>query len=315
MMFLIQNAWRRRWIFVWRQMVTGVITVILISPLVLFTIPTQVDRLHASFLPIELIPFLRVSKEIILFHLMGNQILGWPWPDIPSWLVALPAVIVIAAALLKKRTLSSGPVLLLITWLAYYLISRTGIYFFLGSRHSLLLSHLIFLSMAGGVMMISRWNRVVGLSLGLSLVAISILAPLEPEEGVRSAVEYWLGQRQDGEVTYVYYGAVSATKYQLDRLERENRSPFSLQLSQCPVIFGCGTDDLIFGQWLRHLPTPEKQEAMLEEIGFTPHRLWFVFSHVFQNEEELIVDAFMTDYEVVDNYETTGASVYLLQQR
>lgn len=250
---------------------------------------------------------------------MGNQLNGWPWPGIPTWVIWGPVTGVLAVALAKSRSITSWPVLLAGVWLTYYLISRSGIYFFWPTRHSLLLTPLLMAAAAVGIVAICRWSRVTGLASLTFIVMVCLLAPREGQQNNRGVAQYWLSRRQPGETTYIYYGAAPGFRYQLDLAAgspSENVPP--LWYWECyagEAAPYCLENDIFYGRWIRQLSPQEKRESVLQTIGFVPERLWLVFSHVHKTENEDMLNVLTADYDIVDKYEVEHGLAYLLEKR
>ena len=76
----------------------------------------------------------------------------------------------------------------------------------------------------------------------------------------------------------------------------------------------CKSENIFLGQWIRNLNQEDKIKSITETIGYMPERMWIIFSHTFNNEDKLILDLMLIDYQVIDKFVQTGSSVYLLEQ-
>ncbi len=316
---LLYHVWHREWQQVWRHIFTGTTVVILVLPLLLFIIPQQMGRLGATTQPIALSNLWQTSWLMIVFHLAGNPgIMDWPWPNIAQWWVALPVGVAILAAITQIKKPASPVVLLLVTWLTYYLVSRTGAYFFSPSRHSLMLSPLIVLTIAVGVTAVSKRSRLAGLFLLLLILPVSLLIPAERAEDLRAVTQYWQTSREDNDVTYVYYGAVPGFSYQLNV---QNGTPADLPMNwynQCyignPEPF-CHADNVFYGKWTRNLSANEQRAAFDSIVGDPPDRFWIIFSHVHEPDRLQLLEGFAPDYRLINDHQEENASALLLEKR
>lgn len=310
------NLRRRRWTAVWRHALTGGGVLLLLLPLFLIIIPRQLGRLGASAQPVSLADLLAVSNRILAFQLLGNEAVFFQaWPGVPMWLLAAPLTVGIGIALLTARKWLHPPVLLLIMWLGYYGISRTGAYFFNGTRHSLLLTPLMMVSAAIGIWAVAR--RVWPLAAAVTAVAVlmALFIPRERPEDLRTVTDYWLAQQQAGDATYVYYGAVPGFSYRLDLLDGETAVLPRAWYVDCYIgtnVPACRADGVAYGPWLRG--QPEIYALSVRELTGATDRLWLIFSHVHGDEEAQFLSALSDAYTVADQIQATNGSAYLLQK-
>lgn len=312
-----RNIFQREWTAVVRQLTIGVACVILLLPLVLIVMPSQLDRLGSTTHQIDLLGFLQESKAIVLFQLMGNQAGGWPWPSIPIWFAWAPVVVAVIFALVKADSVLDCSVLLIVSWVIYYLVSRLGIYFFEGARHSLFLSPLVMVTVASGIVVIRRFNSMLGLAILLSIIVVCFFAPPEGQEDLRTTTQYWLSHHQTGEVTYVYYGAAPGFQYQLVLANDASKTVPPTWYIDCWAGSSapyCSKNDLFYGRWIRHLSPDLKRESILQTIGFVPERMWMIFSHIYPNEDEEILAVLADDYRPTLSHQASNSSAYLLEK-
>lgn len=316
---LLYHLWQRDWQKVWRQILVGMLVLLLLVPLGIFIIPNQIGRLGATTQPINLSNLWQISWLIIVFQFTGNTgILDWPWPTISRWWIALLPGVAIFISITRVRKLTDLPMLLITTWLVYYLISRTGIYFFSPSRHALLLAPLIVLSIAIGTTTLFRWHRLAGIGLLLLILPVSLLIPGEKAEDLRAITHYWQTNRQANEITYIYYGAAPGFRYQLD-VQQGEASDLPIQwYSQCykgvPEPY-CHENNIYYGQWTRELPPDEQRAAFEAAVGEPPDRFWIIMSHIHESDRELLLEGFAQDYFIVDEYREYNVTAILLEKQ
>lgn len=319
--FLFYNIWQRNWEAAKKHIVTGTATVLLTLPLILIVILQQLGRLGAAPLPIVWEQFLSISSQIITFHWLGNQqiLFGWPWPQIPAWMGWLPTLIAIIFALAKSKSIISPPVVLVISLLFYYGISRTGSYFFNGTRHSLLITPLLILATAYGIVIVGRKYKLFSILLISPLVIMSIFVPREPQEDLRSVTQYWQTHKQVDDVTFIYYGAAPGFQFQLDLINNDisnlPRHWYGDCWSKNFDAFYCRDNNIYYGRWTRPKTAEESKNLLLITIGNTPERIWLVFSHAQPTDREELVNALNPQYKPVSENIYKGASLVLLEKR
>lgn len=316
---LLYHLWTREWPQVWRHILVGTAVLILLLPLVLFVIPQQLGRLGATTQPIALANLWQISWLIIIFQFAGNPgILEWPWPDIQRWWVAAPSGLAILIAVFHIKKPIGPTALLIATWLTYYLISRTGAYFFSPSRHALMLSPLIILSIAIGTTAVFQRNRLAGIGLLLLIFPVSLLIPSEKAEDLRAVAHYWQANREDSEVTYIYYGAVPGFSYQLE-VQQGTSSDLPVHwYRQCYVGNPephCRSGNVFYGKWTRNLVATEQRAAFESIVGYLPERFWIILSHVHEPDRLQLLEGFAQDYRIIDERQEENASALLLQRQ
>jgi uncharacterized membrane protein len=319
--FLFYNIWQRNWEAAKKHIITGIITVSLVLPLMIFVVPFQLDRLGATRHPIDLKQFLSISSQIITFHWLGNQqiLFGWPWPQIPAWIGWLPALIVIIVALAKSKSIISPSVVLIISLLIYYGISRTGSYFFIGTRHSLLITPIFILATASGITIVGKKYKLLSILLISPLVLMSLLVPREPQENLRSVFQYWQAHKQFEDATFIYYGAAPGFQYQLDVSSNAISNLPRRWYGDCWFrdfeASYCRDNNIYYGRWTRAKPAEESKDLLFATIGSSPERIWLVFSHAQPTDHEDLVNALSPQYELVSENIYRGASLALIQKQ
>jgi uncharacterized membrane protein len=305
--FLLYHVWRRQWTAVWRQVVSGGLAVLLTAPLVLVIIPQQLGRLGAQPQPFDLTRSLSISAQILEFQFLTHYGMAvWPTAVFPLWPIALLILIPIFVALVRARSITAPAALLALTWLVYYLVGRTGAYFFAGTRHSLLLAPLIFLTLAVGIVYLSWWRWWGGASFLSAILLLTLLIPREAAEDLRTVRRYWLENQQPADVTYVYYGARPGLEYQLALAQATGDCP------QSTAGASCAPAGLHYGAWIRD-KSPENMAVDVQQVvGDWPERLWLIFSHIHSQEDVKLIEALAPVYAVQASQAAEGALVVLL---
>jgi 4-amino-4-deoxy-L-arabinose transferase-like glycosyltransferase len=248
-----------------------------------FSIGTYQEELHR---------FLIQTRDFLTYQFLGYQPGGWPWPQIREWVIWLPSVWLILVSAIRYK-LRLPVVWFAIGLLAYYFVGRLGAYPF-GSRYSLILSFLFWSCLAAGIAALLSLSRPLSLRNALAFsflglfVTVSLLSPVEPQEDLRSVTRFWLSERQVGEPTYVYYGAVPGFRYQMELAGVTETVP-SLWYRHCllgtPVSY-CSSNGVFYGRGIRDLLPEQKKQAVLEAIGDSKDRFWIIFSHIYPREED-----------------------------
>jgi 4-amino-4-deoxy-L-arabinose transferase-like glycosyltransferase len=339
-----------------RLLVTGIGSIVLISPLIIAWLPHQfrgslasrLSQLSFGSIGTEIGSFIDSSIDLLLFQMMGYQHQGWPWPGLPEWVVWLPFLLVLVAATTSESSKIYFPrprrssetygvwrrgtyfwtptkprpnqlvIWLTVSFVFYYLIGRLGIYPF-GARYSLILAPLLWPILAAGIVALQRLSRsavVAALPLA-ALLLVFVLSPREAPEDLRAILNCWLSLHQPGDNTYVYYGAAPGFRYQLE-LRRPATPVPPLWYTACwrgEQAAYCRQDDIIYGRWLRALEPEQKKESILESLPASSTRLWLIFSHVHQGEDEAILSALAEDYTTVTHCQAENAATVLLQRQ
>jgi hypothetical protein len=304
-----------------------------ILPLILYFLPHQLLRgptreaftLHLGTPLVELQSLWLSTQQLIAF-----QFTGWPWTAVPS---SVPLVLVALSLLFAIRERSRLLLWLFVTWGIYYAFGKLALFPY-GYRYSLILTPLLVPTIAQGLSSLlvrKRWRAVGGLVLlGLLLLCTASLpnhtlrARLYPEQNwawpetqeLRPLVEHWINNRDDETPTYVYYGAVPAFSYyqQLyDQRTFDHLSPAWYAKCWRGEITGyCQSGEVLYGRGVRKLAPPEKVTAVRDALGPSPDSLWLVFSHVYADEDTVILAGFLEEYQILSELRARGASIYLL---
>jgi uncharacterized membrane protein len=319
---------RRQWGNIGKIMVAGTLGTLLLIPLVVGWMPEQLfrgptaDAFQFSFGATheELQRLFAHVKVFFIFQFLGNQA-GWPWPQVGESIIWLPVVWLLGVGLIRHKL--ALPVLWFIVGLAFhYVIGRLGAYPF-GGRHSLIMAPLLWTYLGAGIVALVSHNRLISwrnvvalLPLGLFFL-IAFVAPIEPQTDLRSVTRFWLSQRDASEVTYVYYGAVPGFRYQLEVAGHTENVP-SVWYRDCwqgKPVRHCADQGIFYGRWIRRLEPDQKREAVLELIDDSAHRFWLIFSHIFPEEDVLILSTLGDSYSIVTSYVAENSAAYLLERR
>ena len=299
--------------------VIGVLCVGLVSPLVLKWLPEQLlkgpttNALQVRWAPLpdEGHRFLVQTKQLVGYQLTGVFPGRWPWQSLPEWVVWVP-VLALCLASLGEPTQRLLAAALLFGILLSYVLGRLGVYPY-GTRYSLVLAPLFWTVVGGGIATLARLYPLGYVPLVL-IVSLSLVSPLEPQEDLRSAADFWKSNSQPADVTYVYYGAVPGFRYQLELADGGGPLP-PLWYHQCwggEATDSCVSDDIFYGSWIRNSSVDEKKQSIMGSIGGSPDRLWLVFSHIHQDEDDAIVSVLSDDYRALLDFQAENARAILL---
>ncbi len=222
-----------------------------------------------------------------------------PVPGHTGWLTEVLGVslsiLMLAGCILIWRRLPSLRRLLwiLMSILAsFYVASGFGCYHF-GYRYALpVLPFLLMLVAVSIEFLLDRQIPFAGLLGGfICLVFVAfwpqtrLLADPWPDiqrEEIRPVLQYLAQQADEDDTIYVYYGAIPA--YRVYNMLPDHHT--------------------VYGNWIRHLPANDKVGAVLEATG-APDHLWLVFTHIWADEDTLIVEGLLSDcvgYQLTDSY-------------
>ncbi len=306
---------QRKWPILIRLLVSGIAVIVSVVPIVLLIIPTQLNRLGAASQPFFGYEIINTTMRMLVFQVAGNSPLSeWPYPQAETITVAIILFLLLGVALTRSRNALAVPFLLLIVWIGYYLVSRTGSYFYLASRHSLFLLPLIAISFGLGVIALNNRFRYSGTILMLLIFLFALIVPREKQEDLRSAHAFWQENRQTGEQTYVYYGANWGFMYLLDQegLIACGGRPISESRFNCADI---ANQDIYLGAWTRGNDQEKRRLDILDRLVNNPEKIWLIFSHIHKDEDVLTLTALAPQYEVIQRAEYQNGAAYQLQLR
>ncbi len=309
-----------------RQLAATGALALALTPLLLFWLPGQL-RFYRRLAPerfltpwqsleVEILTFLRQTRYLLEHQVMGHLADGWPWPSVPSLAIVGGLALFLFLGLERSRRRPDFAMGFLFSWAAYYLVGRTGVYPYGGSRHALILAPYFMVLLAAGLLQLRRLGRPVMLAGVLVSLLVMAAAPPNPAEDIRQVVRAWLA-RSPTDITYVYYGAVPGFRYQYEQLtgRRQPVPPdwYRVCWSGAAVPY-CREAGVIYGSWLRQFTPAEQRAAILAAVGPTPDTFWLVFSHTVPEDIDEIVASFAPEYRVAEQLEAEGAAAYRLQR-
>ncbi len=310
--------------------VSSAISVAVVLPLVLVFLPNQLfkgpttNAFHVNFGdPVsELAEFARASRQLIQFQMMGYQANEFLWPTVPRLVIWSPVVIVLLSAFagLLYRPVNRRPVLWLLgTWFFYYTASKFNLLPF-GFRYSLVITPLLIATITYGIQRAGKAHWTLGIGILVWLLSIFMFAPPDSQEDLRTVTRFWAKHHLKGEITYVYYGAVPASRYYFAQVGKDPVSSLVSPLWYMSCWKGEDTcphgGGIFYGTWFRQLEPHAKMDAMEFTLGAWPPRLWIIFSHIYPDEDQQILDGLKEHgYSLVLSMLAENASVYLLQRK
>lgn len=216
---------KKHWKPAFHMIIAGTMIGILILPLLLYWLPIQLYRGPTSqafslkgdspfWDALEAFP--DSISEWILYQFMAYVYKGWSWETVGSWIIWLPVLLLLGWGAYATR-LAWIYSYLIVGILAYYLLSRWGLYPF-GGRHSLVFAPAFWISIGWATALLLQskpWHKAMGIFTLLWASFINIKVPSEGPEDLRSITKVWLWFRNPSDTTYVYYGAVHGLAYQL----------------------------------------------------------------------------------------------------
>jgi NAD(P)H-flavin reductase len=115
-----------------------------------------------------------------------------------------------------------------------------------------------------------------------------LIRPMLKEE-IKPVIKYCLENKKEDDKIYVYYGAKKAFDYYT----------WDSKIEILPSVD-------------KTRETPEEYIKDLERLKGTG-RVWFIFSHIYQNEEKLYLTYLNHIALKIDSLQSKGASVYLYE--
>ena len=342
---LVMAAARRQWPATGRMILAAFGYALCVAPLALFFLPHQLLRGptaaagQAAFAApwAEVQNFLEATQSLLAF-----QLTGWPWTQLPVWLPATAMLFLLFVAAVCAATDKTVRLLCLAlgaTVAGYYLVSRWN-FFPYGYRYGLILIPLLLPAAGVGAAALLRQGRqraglaLVGGLLLFGLLGMEIVSL--PHQGVRNVASaatvsyrwpeeeelrplaaYWLERRKPGQITYVYYGAVPGFRYYLRRLGADPQplpATWYLDCWRSSAPGYCQEDGIYFGRSLRAVAPADKGRAVTEQLPTNFTSGWFVFSHTVADEQALILHTLQDEYTIVEQKETPGAAIFLLER-
>jgi uncharacterized membrane protein len=348
---LIEDGFRRRWRSVILRICVLACCLALLSPLFIYFLPIQlgnqspVSVIATQNFKAEIINIITVLGEPFIF-----AISGYPFSHIPRSITLIPVLILlfISFTIVRKKKIQSSRILAWF-WVSVaieYIFIRFGLYAYggYGFRYGLILIPLfVVVSAIAFVNLSDAWKlpnyrQKAGVYFLSALCGLAIMAMLclsvyslpnrslsqrinpgaaWPEtEDMREVVAYWNSSRAPSDLTYVYYGAVPAFGYyRASAGSTDTDSVPDFWYVACwngDDVDACSSDDVIMGQWIRSLTPEGKRVSIMESLGHNPERFWMVFSHVYSDEDDLILDDLSPEYHVANKKQFRGASVFLL---
>lgn len=311
--------------FVLKQLLVATVGVGVCSGwLVIVWLPTQLVRgptsdaflLQWQSLGGEL-AWIGARTEAVAQFLLLGRLTAWPWQYVPLWFPLVLIVFLLGCAFVARRKVGWGLVWLGTSWVVYVVIGRLQAYPYNGTRHATILIPLLVTSIAIGFSVLWQQKRVVAILTLLILSGLALLAPREEQENARAVTEQWLAHNTNGELTYVYYGAVPAFRYQLQVAGYGMMDAPPVWYSHCwqgISVPYCQEENIIYGSWLRTLTAEAQTETILDAIGRDRGAFWLLFSH-HEQDDKIIVSTLATEYEVAWSFSAENAALYRLVRK
>ncbi len=325
----VENIFRRRKKYLLKQIAALLVFILLIQPLVVGWIPNQLLRgptsnafaVNFHSLSIEAGILLTNTKQLLAYQLAGYIAEPELWTNLLllAWVLIVISLFFSVLGLAKSSRHACLLVWLLVSWTLYYMAGRLGAYPYGGTRHALILTPLLVLSVSVGITTMWQIWRPLSLAMFIGISVIAIVSPREAPEDLRSVATYFLANRADNIPTYVYYGAVPGFRYQLQSatdMEKEIPATWYRECWAGAVEPYCMDNNIFYGKWIRHLLPEEKVSEILATVTHSSEtEFWLVFSHTVVTEQDEVVNRLKDLYVMVASIEAQGASAYLFHVR
>ncbi|HRQ38298.1 MAG TPA: glycosyltransferase family 39 protein [Chloroflexota bacterium] len=325
----VENVFRRKKKYLVKQIVALLVFILLILPLAIGWIPHQLfqgptsNAFATNFhsLSIEANILLTNTRQLLAYQLTGYIAEPELWTNLQllAWVMILISLFFSVLGLAKSTRHAYLLVWLLVSWILYYVAGRMGVYPYGGTRHALILTPLLVLAVSVGITTMWQIWRPLSLAMFIGISVITVVAPREAPEDLRSVATYFLANRTDNIPAYVYYGAVPGFRYQLQSdgdLEEEIPATWYRECWAGALESYCTDNEIIYGRWIRQLSPEEKVSEILATITHSSQtEFWLLFSHTANAEQDEVVNTLKGLYVIVDSIEVQGASAYLFHLR
>ena len=295
-------------------------------PLVIYFLPQQLFRgntrlaFNLTLAPLltELLSGLRATQEVLAFYWAG-----WPWSPLPAWLPAALVAVTLGFALgfcvtrVQRRLLAW----LFINWATYFLLGKLNLFPYT-YRYSIILIPLLFPAIAMGLAATLRRKYLMVASLAIigALFTIAIISlpnyawrafffpdnrwdwP-EGRPAYRTLISEWENQRQERDLTLVYYRITPTFAYYWGKLGGPvaNLSPswFVTCWNRSRPGGECIQDHVILQNSLRDMDGERKKQAILASIPPRTKTLWLLMMYIHDQDEAIYLDALGNDFQIV----------------
>lgn len=325
---LLLDLFARNWIGVTRKTLALLAYGLCLLPLLIFYLPYQMDwALGKPLSEVNMTLSIATIEEGFqsIAHSISFLFTGWPFTRIPEWLpVGIVAILVIEniATIHKSNQVKRFWLLWLIALFAIIsLTSVTGIYPG-GFRHGLFLLAIVipFMSYRLVELFEAEWKKGLAIILLVTFTGASLISSpqrtlrnlIYPNESwpwpetnynLRPAFTHWLDNRQTGEPIYIYFGGNLVFRYYL-RLFGVDQCQLERPGNPCAV------DDVIYGEWFNNQPDQAKINSVKHSLPDQVNSFWMLLTGVHSNDDELILKALQSDYQIVDQSISRGVQLY-----
>lgn len=325
----LENLSRRKTAALLNQVAASVLFILFASPLFLFWLPEQQFRgpvggafqVHVDTLTNEVTMFLARTQNLLAYQFTGLIVdpEAWTILRLTAWLLILFSLLFAVYGLRKSSKYAYVLLWLLAAWATYYVVGWLGAYPYGGTRHALILAPLLILVVAIGLaVMWDTWPPLSLLALG-AILAVTMLAPVEGPEDVRSVMAQFLAEREENVPAYVYYWGVPAVRYQLGLQKGEVEDIPAGWFRTCWARKDhpdCEHNNIVYGRWVRPFTTAEKVNEIFQVLGPDAREsFWLIFAHTSDLEQDEVFGVLEAQYTIDEAHEAPGAAAYLLRRR
>lgn len=348
---IFENMLRKRWDVLKMQLLTGLAAVAFSVPVLLLFFFQQFSAQNLRIAELTSL----TNEVILLVRSIGDSFLfalaGWPYTSIGHrYLLTITyAILMLSVVVFFFKSDQRSRRIVAWFWVSlslYYILVRFGFYARgqFGFRYANILIPLFVLIIASIVQWLTDlkrsvdnriWKYVLVFAGWLPVIIILAIAlyslpnrtisernrgstPWPETQDMGEIVGYWNEHKEEGQVTYVYYGALPAFRYylRLYGFEQNDPLPATWWTSLCWKNLEssyCNSTSIYYGEWARGFTAEEHSKSIEKTFGEMPDTFWIIFSHINLTEDQDILTMLSEKYEVIQKEQRANASIVLLK--
>ena len=243
--------------------------------------------------------FLEPGSNVLRFVLSNtHHLVTFLLPGLAAALISVLAILVYLVSSLRRRTVPPLVMLACASCGIVLACSILRVYPYGGIRQCLFLAPVLCLLASVSLVHVARmfagrgnaivFAAIAGIIVVSGVFQIRDLKPYAEIENIQRVLLTLHDDIQPGDAVYIYPGAVFAVDFYV-----RDRDP-----------------RFIYGSYHQQAPGKYVPE-MMGGLNPNANRLWLVFSHVYRNEDQVILHGLSKDWQVEPVVSVTGSSLYL----